>query len=94
MCRASGWGPAAIPAGGLIAEAVTRATRKRGRVVQTITGVSIALGAYAGPLLWRMLASGSLALPANPILVMASLLNLGSLLYAVLAIGAAVTRLR
>lgn len=83
-----------IPAGGLIAEAVTRATRKRGRAVQIITGVAIALGAYAGPLLWRMLASGSLALPANPILVMASLLNLGSLLYAVLAIGAAVARLR
>lgn len=83
-----------IPVGGLIAEAVLRATRKRGRPVQIITGVCIGLGAYAGPLLWRMLASGSLALPANPLLVMASLLNLGSLLYAVLAIGAAVTRLR
>ncbi len=83
-----------IPVGGIIAEAVLRTTRKRGRPVQIITGVSIALGALAGPLIWRMLASGSLALPANPLVVLASLLNLGSLLYAVLAIGAAAARLR
>jgi hypothetical protein len=83
-----------VPTGGLIAEAVLRTTRKRGRAVQLITGACIALGAYAGPLAFRMLASGSLVLPVNPLLVMASLLNLSSILYAVLAIGAAVARLR
>lgn len=83
-----------IPTGGLIAEAVLRATRKRGRAVQIITGVCIALGAYAGPLVLGMLASGRLVLPGHPLLVMASLLNLNNILYAVLAIGAAVARLR
>lgn len=83
-----------IPVGGIIAEAVLRTSRKRGRPVQIITGVSIALGALAGPLMWQMLATGRVALPPNPLLVLASLLNLGSLLYAVLAIGAAAARLR
>lgn len=83
-----------VPVGGVIAEAVLRVTRKRGRPVQIITGTSIALGALAGPLLWQVLASGSLTLPPNPLVVMVSLLNLGSLIYAVLAIGAAVAHLR
>jgi hypothetical protein len=83
-----------IPAGGLIAEAVLRATRKRGRAVQVITAACIVLGAYAGPLLLRMLAAGRLGLPGNALVVMASLLNLSSILYAVLAVGAAVARLR
>ncbi|HHX43504.1 MAG TPA: hypothetical protein GX714_05890 [Chloroflexi bacterium] len=83
-----------IPAGGIIAEAVLRARRKRGRPVQIITGVCIALGALAGPVVLRMVASGGLALPANALVLVASLLNLNSILFAVLAIGAAVARLR
>jgi len=82
------------PVGGMIAEVVWRVGHKRGRAVQVITGGAIALGAYAGPLLLGMLISGRLALPANALAMMASLLNLTSILYAVLAIGAAVARLR
>ena len=84
----------AIPAGGLIAEAVLRTTRKRGRAVQIITAVCIALGAIAGPWMLRMLASGRFVLPPNLLVLMASLLDLSGILYAVLAIGAAVGRLR
>lgn len=83
-----------VPAGGLIAEAVLRATRKRGRAVQVITAVCIVLGAYGGPLLLRMLATGRLGLPGIGLVLLASLLNLSSILYAVLAVGAAVARLR
>lgn len=83
------------PIGGIIAEAVWRITRKRGRVVATITAVCIAWGAFAGPWVWRVAMAGSLAaLPANPLAYLASLLNVTALVYAVLAIGAAVARLR
>ena len=84
-----------IPIGGLIAEAVWRITRKRGRVVAIITAVCIAVGAFGGPWVWRVAVAGSLAaLPANPLAYLASLLNVTALVYAVLAIGAAVARLR
>lgn len=83
------------PIGGLIAEAVWRATRKRGRVVAMITAVCIALGAFAGPWLWQVLSAGSLAvLPSNPLNYLASLLNIAALVYTVLAIGVAIARLR
>ena len=84
------------PVGGLIAEAVLRSTGgKRGRPMQIITGVSIAVGAWAGPLLWRVVSAGTLqALPTNPLAYLASLLNISGILYVVLAVGAAVARLR
>ena len=84
-----------VPIGGMIAEAVLRITHKRGRVVAIITAVCIALGAFGGPWVWRVAMAGSLAaLPANPLAYLASLLNVTALVYAVLAIGAAVARLR
>ncbi len=83
------------PIGGIIAEVVWRTTHKRGRVVATITAVCIALGAVGGPWVWRIAEAGSLAvLPANPLAYLASILNVTALVYAVLAIGAAVARLR
>jgi len=81
----------AAPIGGLIAEAVNRTTRKRGRALQIITAVAIGLGAFAGPVLWVAISAG--ALPTNPMLYLRTLLNLNSLIYVVLAIGAAVARL-
>ncbi|NLG49828.1 MAG: hypothetical protein GX552_06945 [Chloroflexi bacterium] len=81
----------AAPIGGLIAEAVNRTTRKRGRILQIITAVAIGLGAFAGPVIWVAISAGGL--PTNPMLYLRTLLNLGSLLYVVLAIGAAVARL-
>ncbi len=84
-----------VPIGGMVAEAVWRITHKRGRVVAIITAVCIALGAFGGPWVWRVAMAGSLAaLPANPLAYLASLLNVTALVYAVLAIGAAVARLR
>jgi MFS family permease len=81
-------------AGGLIAETISRALHgKRGRALQLIVAVSIVLGAAAGPWLWQALLAGS-ALPGNPLAYLASLLALPAILYAVLAIGAAVARLR
>jgi hypothetical protein len=83
------------PIGGLVAEAVWRVTRKRGRTVATITAVCIALGAFGGPWLWGVAAAGALAaLPSNPLAYLASLLNITALVYTVLAIGAAIARLR
>jgi hypothetical protein len=84
------------PIGGLIAEIVLRALRgKRGRAVQGITAAAILLGASVGPWLGGALAKGTLAaLPASPLAYLASLLNLGTILYVVLAIGAAIARLR
>ena len=86
----------AMPAGGLIAEIVLRSTGgKRGRAIQLITAVAIALGAFAGPWLWRAISAGTLAaLPANPLVYLAGILNINSILYAALAISAAVARLR
>jgi len=86
----------AVPAGGLIAEAVLRGTRgKRGRSVQLITAICIALGAVFGPWLWRAASAGTLrVLPTNPLGYLGSLLNASVLIYAFLAIGAAVARLR
>ena len=86
----------AMPAGGLIAEIVLRSTGgKRGRAIQLITAVAIALGAFAGPWLWRAISAGTLAaLPANPLVYLASILNINSILYAALAISTAVARLR
>ena len=46
------------PIGGIIAEAVWRITRKRGRVVATITAACIALGAFGGPWVWRVACRG------------------------------------
>jgi len=84
-----------VPIGGLIAEAVWRITRKRGRIVAIITAACIAIGAFSGPWVWRVAMAGSLGvLPANPLAYLASLLNVSALVYAVLAIGAAVARLR
>ncbi len=84
------------PAGGLVAEAVNRSTGgKRGRALQIITAICIALGAYAGPLLATVAYAGTpLALLSNPWVYLRTLLNATSLLYTVLAIGAAVARLR
>ena len=84
------------PAGGLVAEAVYRGTGgKRGRALQIITAICIALGAYAGPLLATVAsASAPLTLLSNPWVYLRTLLNATSLLYTVLAIGAAVARLR
>ena len=86
----------AIPAGGLIGEAVMRSIHgKRGRTVQAITGVCIVLGAIAGPWLWSAIAAGTFAsLPRNPLAYLVSMLNVNTIFYAVLAIGAAVARLR
>lgn len=86
----------AVPVGGIIAEAVLRGTRgKRGRPVQVITAVCIALGAVLGPWLWRAISAGTFqALPASPLGYLGSLLNANVLIYAFLAIGAAVARLR
>ena len=85
----------AMPVGGIIAEAVLRSTHgKRGRSMQIITAVCIALGAVLGPWLWRAVSAGTLqALPGNPLSYLASLLNVNVALYAFLAIGAAVARL-
>ena len=86
----------AAPIGGLIAEAVNRSTHgKRGRALQIITGAAIGLGAFLGPWLWAAVMAGtSHVLPSNPLAYAATLLNLNSLVYVVLAIGAAVARLR
>ena len=86
----------AIPIGGLIGEAVIRGTRgKRGRALQVLTSACIALGAFAGPWIWAAISRGSLAvLPPNPLIYLSSLLRINSVLYSVLAIGAAVARLR
>jgi len=83
-------------AGGLIGEAVLRLGHgKRGRTIQIISGAGIVLGAMAGPMLWAGIASGSLsALLANPMMILTSLFNIRLILYAVLAVGAAVARLR
>ncbi len=83
------------PIGGLIGEVVLRGTRgKRGRPVQIIVAVCIAVGALLGPLLLKVVASGTLAsLPASPLAYVTLLFNLNGLIYAVLAIGAAVARL-
>ncbi|MHB0856594.1 MAG: hypothetical protein ACYC5M_03375 [Anaerolineae bacterium] len=85
-----------IPAGGVIAEAVTRSVHgKRGRPVQIITAVAIALGALAGPSVWRVLQAGTLAvLPSNPLVLLSAAVNISSILFAALAISAAVARLR
>lgn len=86
----------AAPIGGLIAEAVNRSTRgKRGRALQLVTAVAIALGAFVGPWLWAVVSAGTArVLPSNPLLYVRTLLNVNSLIYVVLAIGAAVARLR
>lgn len=86
----------AVPVGGIIAEAVLRSTRgRRGRPVQAITAACIALGAVLGPWLWRAVSAGTLhVLPASPLGYLGSLLNANVLIYAFLAIGAAVARLR
>lgn len=83
-------------AGGLIGEAVLRtAGGKRGRSIQVVTGVGIVLGAMVGPMLWAGIVSGGLGvLLANPLIILTSLFNLRLILYAVLAVGAAVARLR
>ncbi len=81
----------AVPIGGLIAETVNRITRKRGRALQIITAVTIGLGAFAGPLLWGAISVG--ALPTTPLVFLRAFLNVNSLIYVVLAIGAAVARL-
>jgi MFS family permease len=82
----------AAPAGGLIAEAVARAVRKRGRALQCIAAGSIVVGALVGPVLWWLLSRG--AGVASPAVWLRSLLRLETLVYAVLAVGAAVARLR
>lgn len=86
----------AVPAGGLIAEAVVRSIHgKRGRPVQIITAVCIPMGACLGPWLWAAISAGSFAaLPTSPLSYLATLLNINSILYSVLAVGAAVARLR
>jgi hypothetical protein len=86
----------AAPIGGLIAEGVVRSLHgKRGRPLQIIVGVSIALGALTGPWVWAAISAGSLgALPRQILPYLASLLRLNVILYMVLAIGAAVARLR
>jgi len=86
----------AVPVGGIIAEAVLRSTRgKRGRAMQIITAICIALGAVLGPWLWRAASAGTLrALPGNALSYLGSLLNVNVLIYTFLAIGAAVARLR
>ncbi|MHB1293711.1 MAG: hypothetical protein ACYC4R_01820 [Anaerolineae bacterium] len=85
-----------IPVGGIIAEAVMRAIRgKRGRPVQIITAAAIALGALAGPWVWPVLQAGTLAvLPSDPLAFLVATAKISSLLYAALAISAAVARLR
>lgn len=86
----------AVPVGGLIGEIVRRSIGgKRGRPVQIITGVCIAMGAFAGPWLWGALSAGTFAvLPQNPLVYLASFTNISAILYSVLAIGAAIARLR
>jgi hypothetical protein len=85
----------AAPAGGLVAEAVIRSTRKRGRAMQVITAVCIVLGAYLGPGLVRVFAAGTFAvLSANPRVFLGLLLNISSLIYVVMATGVAIARLR
>lgn len=83
------------PTGGLIGELVLRSTRgKRGRPVQIITAVCIALGALFGPLFLRVAAAGTfVVLPANTMAYVALLFNINGLIYAILAIGAAIARL-
>jgi len=82
------------PVGGVIAEAVARVLRKRGRAVQLITCVSIALGAVAGPFALLVVAGGLAALPKNPGAYLGAIFNLNAIVYAVIAIGAAWYRLR
>ena len=86
----------AAPAGGIVAEAVLRSTRgKRGRLVQIVTGLAIVMGAAVGPWIWAALAAGgNMAFPTHPVAYLGSLLRVNSFLYAVLAVGTAVARLR
>jgi len=86
----------AFAAGGIVAEAVMRSIGgKRGLPVQIIVGVSIVIGTVIGPHLWRALAAGSLAaMPTNPLVYLSTLLNWRILLYAGLAVVAAIGRLR
>jgi hypothetical protein len=82
------------PAGGLVAEAILRTSRKRGRPVQIMAAVCIVLGAALGPWLWGVVTVGLGPLGAGILLrMLASLLNLPTLLYTVLAVAAAVARL-
>lgn len=84
------------PAGGLVGEAVLRSTHgKRGRPVQIVVAICLILGALLGPYLWqtlmRVAVGGS---PGRPVSLFASLLNISTIVYVVLATGAAVARLR
>ena len=63
--------------------------------MQAITAGAILIGAFAGPWVWLAVSRGTLAvLPANPLGYLVSLLNASSVIYAVLAIGAVIARLR
>ncbi len=83
------------PIGGIIAEAVLRTAKKHGRIMQVITGVCIVIGALAGPWLLAAARLGGVPLSfyANPLVLLSAVLNVQSLLYTVLAVGAAVARL-
>jgi hypothetical protein len=84
------------PVGGIVAEAVSRSLHgRRGRALQIIVSLGILLGAIGGPWLWAAIAAGNLALiPTNILTWLASLLRVNTLVYAFLAIGAAIARLR
>lgn len=84
------------PVGGGIAELMMRATRgKRGRAMQATVVVCIVAGALLGPLLWATVRVGSWsALRLGVLQVLALVLDLRVLAWAVLGSLAAVVRLR
>jgi hypothetical protein len=82
---------AALIAGGIIAEVISRVTRyKRGVGLQIVAGVCIFLGYLLGSLSVMIFSFGGMALP----LLAASFLNPYYWIYPIIAIGVAVTRLR
>jgi hypothetical protein len=82
---------AALAAGGIIAEVITRVTRyKRGMGLQIVAGICVILGHLLVIFSVNVFWFGGAALPR----VVASLFNLYSWIYPVVAVGVAVTRLR
>lgn len=82
---------AALIAGGIIAEVISRVTRyKRGVGLQIVAGISIILGYLLGSFSVTVFSFGGMALP----LLAASFLNPYYWIYPIITIGVAVTRLR
>jgi len=82
------------PIGGIIAEGVLRTAKKHGRTMQIVTAACIVIGALAGPwLMWAVRLGAPIIFSGNPWFLLTAVANIETLVYAVLAVGAAVARL-